>query len=88
MSKLSKYDYEPTSPFDSLASTLCGMSIDISNCQKLSWIYGIVIGWNDECLTELSQQHNWDIRMIERLKYLHQQYQVAKNLFSERSGGK
>lgn len=67
-------------PLESLRSAIVFSSRDWSSCKRDAWIYGIVVGWDDEAFEELSIKHHWDKDTGERLKRLRQAYiQLEKN---------
>lgn len=60
--------------FESIHSALTSYTGDLSKEENLAWIYGIIIGWNDESLDDLSKSHQWTQKDIERLKRLRAEY--------------
>lgn len=74
---------EPTNPLQELREVLTRTSRDISEDKLLSWIYGIIVGWDDEAYQELKELLNWTDSHIERLKILHSNYEKAWSLFME-----
>ena len=58
------------SPFESLYDCIVFDSRDWSIDRKDAWIYGIVVGWNEKSLNELSEKHGWDEKTCTRLKIL------------------
>ena len=46
--------------FDSLINTIVFDPRDWSLNPKDLWIYGIIVGWEDECLKEFEQRFWWD----------------------------
>jgi len=61
-------------PLVSIRKAILFSSNDYSQCKRDAWIYGIVVGWRDEALEELSQRHCWDPETVERLKRLHKAF--------------
>ena len=59
---------------ESLNSCLVFHSRDWAANKRDAWLYGIIVGWNDECLAELKEQHGWNDEAVERLKRLRRQY--------------
>ncbi len=37
-----------------------------------AWIYGIVVGWDDEAIEELKLKFEWEDETVTRLKALHE----------------
>ena len=59
-------------PFDSLYKTIVFDSKDYSLSKRDVWIYGIVVGWDDECIEELKKKFSWwDDEDSRRLKEMH-----------------
>lgn len=61
-------------PLESIRKAILFSSNDYSQCKRDAWIYGIVVGWPDEALQELAQQHRWEPETIERLKRLNKAF--------------
>ena len=51
---------------------------DWAEDQSTSWIYGIVCGWNEAALAELSEKWNWSKAEVDRLRRLHKRYKRLK----------
>ena len=66
---------------NSVERALLGYVGDISADKRLSWIYGILIGWSDECLKEYSEKHHIKQCDIERLKSYRNCYLSFKKQF-------
>ena len=43
---------------------------DWSSDHRDAWLYGIIVGWDDESLAELKGDHKWDDASVARLKRL------------------
>lgn len=48
-----------TNPLQRLQETLAFTSRDCSEDKMLSFMYGIILGWDDESYEELKLKHNW-----------------------------
>lgn len=70
---------------NSLESALCGYSGDISADRKLSWIYGILIGWNADSLQEFSAIHGIKQGDIARLQDYRNSYLLLKKELEKRA---
>ena len=66
---------------DSVESALLGYVGDISADKRLSWIYGILIGWSDESLKEYAEKYDIKQCDIERLKSYRNCYLLLKKQF-------
>lgn len=61
-------------PLESLHNTIVFSVRDYGNYSKDAWIYGIIVGWDDESLKELKIKFSWDDEAINRLKTLHDRF--------------
>jgi len=50
---------------------------DWSLAKRDAWVFGIVLGWTDDALKDLAQQHDWPERDVKRLKRLHDRFNRA-----------
>lgn len=73
----------PTNPLQKMRETLAFTSRDCSEDKMISFLYGIIIGWNDESYDELKEKHNWSNEDIRLQKEWHKNYNKAWNLFIE-----
>jgi hypothetical protein len=71
------YSTPTESPFESLKDTLAFSPDDWGDSRAMAWVYGIILGWDDEVLTELAQQFRWSAAAIERLRVLHAAFEEA-----------
>ena len=71
---------EEHNPFDSLYKTLVGTVADNSLEKDRAWLYGIIVGWDDECILELEKRFWWWTKDdSKRLKEMHEQFvKIAK----------
>lgn len=58
----------------SLRDSMVFWTGDWSSNPKLAWTWGIIIGWDDECLSELSNRFDWDPSQVALLKRLRADY--------------
>ena len=69
------------SPFESLKNTVVFSSADWTAAPDMAWVYGIVIGWDDEDdpngLDAVARQFGWKPEKIERLRRLHAAFDAA-----------
>jgi len=65
-------------PFDDLESVLALSPKDWSIDKNDAWIYGIVLGWDDDSLKELKNTFRWDADTVDRLKALHEAFVKLK----------
>ena len=61
-------------PFSSIYATIAFDSSDWGTDKNKAWIYGIVIGWDSESMTELEARHGWRTSEVERLRFLHNKF--------------
>lgn len=63
-------------PFESLHNLIVFSPSDFSQTVELAWIYGIIIGWDDEeCFREFEKQFtHWNKKDSLRLKKLHDNF--------------
>jgi hypothetical protein len=47
---------------------------DWSENREDAWLYGIVCGWNDECMAELKDKFRWSDDAVEALKFRRKQF--------------
>lgn len=67
-----------TCPLNSLEESLNFDSRDWSSNKKDAWIYGIISGWDEDSLKEISQKFNWDKETVNHLKDLHFKFNGLK----------
>ena len=61
--------------FDSLINTIIFDPRDWSLNPKDLWIYGIIVGWGDECFKEFEQRFDWwEKEDSEKLKLMHENF--------------
>ena len=84
---MSDINYE-INPFESLECTIAFDVKDWGADRRSAWIYGIILGWDDEeCFKELKAEFGWDDTTIERLKKLRGNYLKAKELYEKELKG-
>lgn len=77
-----------TNPFESLECTIAFDVKDWGSDRRSAWIYGIILGWDDEeCFNEFKYKFGWDDKTIERLKKLRGNYLKAKELYEKELKG-
>jgi hypothetical protein len=62
---------------ESLNSCLVHHTRDWAGNKRDAWIWGIVVGWDEGSLAELSVDFGWDEETIERLGRLHKKFEEA-----------
>lgn len=71
-------------PFHSLVNTVVFSSADWGAARDLAWVYGIVVGWEDEddptALDELAPGLGWSAEKVERLRRLRTAFVAAASL--------
>ena len=64
----------PNNPLKSLRNTVVFGAKDWSVDKRDAWIYGIIVGWNDESLENLAKKYHWSPEHIQRLKRLNARF--------------
>lgn len=68
---------EHLDPLRSIGDSLAFAADDWGDSRAKAWIYGIVLGWDDEdgsesaAMDELAIRHRWDAATVARLRALH-----------------
>lgn len=71
------YTMGEENPLEALKTTLAFAVDDWGHSRAMSWVYGIVLGWDDEhpddngAMEEQAARHGWDAAAVERLRRLH-----------------
>lgn len=73
----------PTNPLQKMRETFAFTSRDCSEDKMIAFLYGIVMGWDDDSYTELKEKHNWSDEDIRLQKEWHNNYNKAWNLFMD-----
>lgn len=68
-------------PFSALESALNCDPRDWARNPKDAWIYGIIVGWDDDALEEVARQFFWTGSATIRLKELHAAFKEAHDRF-------
>jgi hypothetical protein len=55
----------------SIRSTIIFSPRDWAADVRDAWVYGIVVGWDDPSIKELSSKFGWEIKEIKKMKQLH-----------------
>lgn len=71
----------PTNALQALMESFTKSPKNFADDKFDSWIYGIIVGWDDDSYESLSKKHNWTKNQIKYNKLLHENYQKAWNLF-------
>lgn len=85
-----KLDGMPNMPIlddNCLSSIERSMAFDVrdwSEDSRSAWIYGIVLGWDDESYEELAPKFHWTEQNIERNKKYHQQWEMFRKQLDDR----
>jgi hypothetical protein len=68
-------------PFTSLYDVIVFSSLDWASAKDLAWIWGIVVGWEDDegsALPDLADIYGWSDEAVERLRRLHKEYETMR----------
>lgn len=71
----------PTNPLQKLQEVFAFTSRDCSEDKMIAFIYGVVMGWDDDSYAEIKDKHNWTDKDIKLQKMWHKNYQKAWELF-------
>lgn len=75
-------------PFESLECTIAFDVKDWGADRRSAWIYGIILGWDDEeCFKEFKAKFGWDDEIIKRIKTLRGNYLKAKEIYEKELKG-
>lgn len=55
----------------SIASAISFSPYDWASHHRLAWIYGVIIGWDNDSIKELKEKYDWTDETVERLKTYH-----------------
>ena len=75
--------------FDSLHSLLVFSSRDAGANEEDAWLYGIIVGWEDEdgsAMNELREKFRWDDQTVLELRSLHTEFRKVKEAYDKRHG--
>jgi hypothetical protein len=70
-------------PLQSLYDTVVFHSHDWGVHKRDVWLYGIIVGWDDDSLEEFKIKFRWSEEAIKRLKRLHKRFKKLKKESSE-----
>ena len=73
----------PTNPLQALTEAFGRTSKDMGEDKLDAFLYGVIMGWEDESYEQLREKHNWSDENIKIQKMWHQNYIKAWNLFAE-----
>lgn len=63
-------------PFRSLGDTLAFSVDDWGHTRAMAWVWGIILGWDDEAMAELAALFGWDEDTTARLNRLHTAFEA------------
>lgn len=72
----------PENPLQALTMSICNSSKDFAEHKFDAYLYGIIVGWDDDAYEVLKGQHGWSDDVIKYQKLLHQNYIKAWNLLT------
>lgn len=65
-------------PKESIACCLVFSPRDHGADHRDAWLYGVVIGWPPEALSELAVRHGWDTYQLARLQQLRAAFEALQ----------
>lgn len=68
------YQGDDLDPLKALGDTLAFAVDDWGDTRAKAWVYGIVLGWDDEALKELAPSCRWTEEQVDRLRSLHERF--------------
>ena len=72
---------EEENPLESVRSCICFDSGDWGAEKRKAWIYGIVVGWNEDSYKEFQKTFRWSDKDCARNKRLHSKYKKMSESF-------
>ena len=78
----------PTNALQSLVESYTLTSKDMGENKFDAWVYGIIVGWDDESYDELASTHNWSAEQVTYNKMLHANFNEAWKLWMSKYGKK
>lgn len=71
-----------TDPFEAIRTLLATDSRDWSDDRGDAWLWGIVMGWDDEdpecsAMELVAAKHGWDEQTVARLRVLHERFKAT-----------
>lgn len=70
----------PTNPLQRMRETFAFASRDCAEDKMIAFLYGVVMGWDDESYDELKDKHKWTDEDVRMQKDWHKNYNKAWNL--------
>jgi len=64
---------------ESIRDTFVKSSKDWALTKQDSWLYGIIVGWDNESYQSLSKKWNWSKEDVDLNKNLHNHYENLRN---------
>jgi hypothetical protein len=61
----------PADAIESARTVMTFSSRDWSANHRDAWLYGIIVGCDDDAISEVARKHGWPLDEIRRLKALH-----------------
>lgn len=69
-------------PLQVLVMSIAGSSKDFSETKFEAYMYGVIMGWDNDSYEELKSKHGWSDDVINYQKQLHQNFIRAWNLLT------
>jgi len=66
------YNDGQENPLGALGDALAFAADDWADTRAKAWVWGIVLGWDDEAMAELAADFHWDDATVARLRRLHE----------------
>lgn len=72
-------------PFGSAAACMTSSPRDWSLDHRDAWLYGIIVGWDEDALLAVAKHHGWTDPDVERLRGLRATFILARELLGPNS---
>lgn len=80
------YTRDEPNPLTAIGDALAFGVDDWGATRAKAWIYGIVLGWDDESIDDLAKQHRWTPNQVRRLRALHERFVDIEREMQQASG--
>ncbi|MYV30337.1 hypothetical protein GQ649_24265 [Rhodococcus sp. DSM 6344] len=70
-------------PFKALHDVIAFSSMDFGSASDVAWMYGIVVGWDNDDSDEVEDQHASMRELAQRFNWPHRKVQLLRNLHAE-----
>jgi hypothetical protein len=68
------YQGQKLEPLEALGDVLAFSADDWGETRAMAWVWGIVLGWDDDASAELAAKFRWSAEQIARMQALHERF--------------